>query len=111
MTSKRTLEALRDAKHVARERFAWPGGYPLFLIMENGGVLCPACIKSEWKQIARNTLTYRRGHCTGWESAGGAINWEDPALFCDHCNAHIPSAYGAENDEQLAGVEPESGAA
>ena len=29
----------------------WPGGYPLALLTDDGGVLCPACVRREREQI------------------------------------------------------------
>lgn len=77
-------------------KYAWPGGYPLFLVMGDGGCLCAACIDSERGLIHQAAL---EGHRSGWEPAGVEVNWEDPDLFCDHCNARIESAYaeGATN--------------
>lgn len=82
---------LRQAKQVARDKYAWPGGYPLMLIMSDGECICPACVKSEWRNIARSTIT--RAH-DGWTADCGAINWEDDSLLCAHCGERIESAYG-----------------
>ncbi len=60
-------------------------------VMNNGGVLCPECVKSEFRQIAESTI---KGHRDGWAFGGVSVNWEDPDLFCDHCDRHIESAYG-----------------
>jgi len=35
----------------------------------------------------------------GWKVIGHDVNWEDPWLTCDHCEAYIESAY-AERDEE-----------
>jgi hypothetical protein len=89
-----TTKALADAKHVARNRYAWPGGYPLYGVMSDGGALCPCCIKSEFRNIAESTI---KDYRDGWAFLGADINYEDPSLYCDHCNKRIESAY-AEDD-------------
>ena len=91
------LTALRAAKKVARDVYAWPGGYPLFLVTTDGGCLCPACIKKEWRNIVSSALMDCRD---GWLPAAADINYEDGALFCDHCSQRIPSAYAEPEDAQ-----------
>lgn len=84
------MRAMQEAKSVAREPFAWPGGYPRFLLMTDGGCLCPDCVKREFRLIAQATV---KGYRDGWQAAAADINWEDPNLFCDHCGRHIEPAY------------------
>lgn len=94
MTHKLTAaNLLRDAKMVARDKYAWPGGYPLFLVMADGGCLCPKCVRSEWRQIVRYTLWSQPQ--SGWMAATPDINYEDSDLFCDHCGEQIESAYSS----------------
>ena len=67
------------------------GGYPLFLICEDGAPLCFGCARQE----ARNILpTYRTKTRGGWRVVCCEVNWEDADLTCDHCAKPIPSAYG-----------------
>ena len=40
------------AKYVARTRYAFPGGYELYAITDDGGLLCHDCCKTEFHQIA-----------------------------------------------------------
>lgn len=72
-------------------KYAWPGGYPTFFVLSDGEALCHACAKDERSNIVRATLT-ARDH-SGWKLEGEDINWEDPDLFCCHCNGRIESAY------------------
>jgi hypothetical protein len=74
--------------------YAWPGGYPLFAITTDGAALCPACVTKERAQIFRSTHERSRD---GWSIAGFDVNYEDAALYCDHCSKRIESAY-AEDD-------------
>lgn len=82
-----------DIKQAIREPYAWPGGYPLYVDMYDGGCLCVACGKEELYRIATATA---QKFSDGWRAAGVCINWEDTTLICDHCAVAIDSAYGEE---------------
>ena len=62
------------ANLLVKEPYAWPGGYPRYALMMDGGALCVACCKSEAKRIAD----------------------VDPNCPDDHCNNDIESAYGGD---------------
>lgn len=78
------------ARIVRRERYAWPGGYPLALVLTDGAVLCPACVAAEWAQISR---AHRHHLRDGWAPAGLSIE-EAPEhdVTCDHCGVTIAQA-------------------
>jgi hypothetical protein len=59
--------------------FAWPGGYPMFYIMEGGDVVCPTCAN--------------KSHNIN-DVVAGDINYENDGITCDDCGKRIPSAYG-----------------
>lgn len=77
-------------KQAIRDKYVWPGGYPLFLIMSDSAVLCVECGKKEYKQIA---YSCRHNLNDGWKTESADINWEDQELYCDHCNKQIEPAY------------------
>lgn len=79
--------ALRLARGIAHEPFAWPGGYPRYAVTTDGAALCPSCCQQEEQSIATTTGS------DGWCVVASAINWEDADLRCDHCSAAIPAAY------------------
>ena len=81
------LESRRLRDELIASPYAWPGAYPLFAVMRDGGCLCHHCAKSEASSIG---FTYGTD---GWAIAGLAVNWEDPELYCDHCGDRIESAY------------------
>ena len=83
-------KALESVKSVARNPYAWPGGYPRMVVMSDGECLCPKCARAEFKLIARATLDNDR---SDWTALGDDINWEDNTLHCAHCNERIESAY------------------
>ena len=86
------------------KRYAWPGGYPLFMVVNDGGVLCPNCVKSEihcivdaarrWDEPGRQAPS----DIAQWLPLATDINWEDPSLYCDHCGERIESAYAEEEE-------------
>jgi hypothetical protein len=89
---------LARVKQAIREPYAWPGGYPLYVVTHDGAALSVEAARAEWSQIVRSTLQHARD---GWRVERTCINWEDPALYCDHTGIRIPSAY-AEDDAEPA---------
>lgn len=78
-------------KNFVRRPYAWPGGYPMFAVCDDGGCLCKDCAKSEAALIIRATVSQ---DSSGWQVAAVGVNWEDTELTCDHCGNAIESAYG-----------------
>ncbi len=71
--------------------YAWPGGYPLYLVTQDGAALCFKCAMKEYRQIAWD---FQKRCSTGWRVAGCDVNYDDKGLACDHCGKQIESAYG-----------------
>lgn len=73
------------ARIVRREKYAWPGGYPLALVMTDGELLCPHCVAEEFSQIS---FAARHKLRDGWKPEALAIlddsEPESPEL-CAHC--------------------------
>jgi len=84
------MESLK-LRALIRSKYAWPGGYPMYGITNDGAALCIDCMRKEYKQIA-----YARKHRLrdGWRVDAVDINYEDTDLMCEHCNQFIESAYG-----------------
>jgi hypothetical protein len=80
-----------DVKNAAKNKYAWPGGYPLCVVMSDGEVICTTCAKDNLSTIAHSTAHHLRGD---WQAIGVEVNWEDTSLYCAHCNNRIESAYG-----------------
>jgi hypothetical protein len=75
------------AQLVARERFAWPGGYALFAVTNDGGVLCADCVRSEYYQVA---YSRRYNVDDGWNIvAWDSMANNDEPVTCDHCGRTI----------------------
>lgn len=72
--------------------YSWPGGYPVFFIMDDGGALSFVSALAEADRI-RKAIRNRSGD--GWRVVGVEVNWEDEELRCAHSNEPIESAYGS----------------
>ena len=71
------------------QSFAFPGGYPIFYVAKDSGILCPDCAGlPECQQATPDCPDDAQ-----WFIIGADCNYEDPALFCDHCGKRIESAY------------------
>jgi hypothetical protein len=70
------------------ESYAWPGGYSLAYLMDDGGTLCADCMNDP-----RNPV-HMGGPNDGWRFEASFIHYEGAPLMCDHCNTEIESAYG-----------------
>jgi hypothetical protein len=64
------------------------GGYPLFYVCADMGVLCPEC--------ATKSGQTDDPFDSQWYLVDVEPNYEDTALLCDHCGTRIPSAYAEE---------------
>ena len=82
---------IEQFKNFVRNKYAWPGGYPMLAVMHDGGVLCHKCAKENAKQVINST---HYGDGSGWELGGVDVNWECDVTHCDNCGERIPSAYG-----------------
>jgi hypothetical protein len=87
------IQALRQIKSAIRHRYAWPGGYPLFVVMADGEALSCEAARTQWRQIVYSTMNGLRD---GWRALGASVNYEETALFCAHTGKRIESAYGEE---------------
>jgi hypothetical protein len=96
-------QVLQQIKHAIRNPYAWPGGYPVYVVMADGELICAQCARAEYKQIARATL---QGYSDGWKAAGAEVLWENDVQCC-HCNKALPSAYGNTETEQPNPIIPQ----
>ena len=85
MTTKRLKQQLRDGS------YAWPGGYPLFFLTSDGGILSFGSVKENIKSVI---WSMRHKVDDGWRVIGCDVNLEDESLYCDHSGEPIESAYG-----------------
>lgn len=83
-------ERMQAVKSLIREPYAWPGGYPRYLVMNDGESLSAEAARENFALICRATLQ----RCDdGWRAFSVDINWEDDTLVCAHTGKPIPAAY------------------
>lgn len=70
---------------------AWPGGYPTYCVMADGGVIDAQSARENYRLIRRETGK-------DWTLVGVDVHWEGPPLVCDHSGRLIDSAYGEPNE-------------
>ncbi len=83
---------LRQVKDAIRQPYAWPGGYPKYIIMADGESLSVESAREQWRDICQATIS-PGWHGSGWRAAAVDINWENPMLYCAHSGERIESAY------------------
>lgn len=80
---------------------AFPGGYPIYYICEDSGVLCPDCVNNNEEVYSDEDDRKMRANGEGphyhdpqWHIVAVEIHEEGLPLTCDHCGKEIPSSYG-----------------
>lgn len=76
------IERLSDGTLPA---YAWPGGYPIYYLAADNGVLCAKCA---------NEFTEGRDTEEQLKPVAADIHYEGADMHCEHCNVVIESAYG-----------------
>jgi hypothetical protein len=76
------------------EAYAWPGGYPLFHLVADGGILCAG------PQCANGPESRADDAAEDWRVIASDVHWEGEPLHCDHCGRSIESAYGVPEGEE-----------
>lgn len=79
---------------------AWPGGYPLYYVVEDSGVLCPGCASAPFKSDPESWKRTVDADDEQFYIVAAEVNWEDQNLNCEHCSSLIPAAYGNDEDER-----------
>jgi len=74
--------------------YAWPGGYSLVTLMEDGEALCIPCSNGENGSEATANPTG-----DGWGMVQTFIHWEGFPLQCAHCNKELESEYDEGPDQ------------
>jgi hypothetical protein len=78
-----------EFKEFVRHPYTWPGCYPLFAIMADGGCICKKCATDNAKLILSAT---RQNWDKSWKFETAEVNWES-VIYCDNCGDLIESAY------------------
>lgn len=90
MVAKRN-EILANVRRAVREPFTSLGGYPVYVYISDGEMLCAECVRENYRAISEAT---RHRLNDGWRAEGTDVYWEGPPQHCAHCNKALPSAYG-----------------
>lgn len=92
----RDIASVADFKAALRAgAFTSVGGYPLYFICRDGGVISFETARSEFRNIADSIMN----DChDGWRVTACDINYEDNHLHCEHSGKLIPSAYGTSEE-------------
>lgn len=69
--------------------YTWPGGYQVFYIDNNKGLLCPECAQKSLDDP---------DELPDLKPIAGDVYYEGPTIYCDQCNRAIESAYGDPNE-------------
>ena|ERR1700722_7881427 len=85
-----SIDSVADFKATLRNGpYAWPGGYQMFLLCDDGAPLCFKCGHKEARSIISSIADRRRD---GWRVVACDINYEDSDCYCAHCSDKIPAA-------------------
>ena len=87
----------QSIKNAVRNKYAWPGGYPLYLVTYDGDALSIDAARENWRLICSAYI--RQDRRDSWYVCGADINYEDDNLYCAHSGEKIESAYGNEESE------------
>jgi len=82
-----------DLKEAIRHPFAFPGGYPTYLVLDDGDMLCHKCAKENYKLLLTESK-YPHSN-PGWKPVAQDILWEGE-YYCGHCGTKLETAYGDE---------------
>ena len=75
------------ARYVRKNRYSWPGGYALALLMDDGQYLCPDCVAENFHTIS---VDVRMGIKTGWYPVGVVSEaMTDENALCCCCDGEI----------------------
>jgi len=85
------INSISDFRKAVRNGpYAWPGGYPLYWLMDDGA----SCAFEVCKMERRNMLEALANKSNdGWRPIALEVNWEDGEMFCAHTGEQIESAY------------------
>lgn len=85
--------SLKDIKSAIRNKYVWPGGYPLYLICADGEALSIDSARDNWRNICAAHMVNADRQ---WMIEAIDVNYENPCLYCAHSGERIESAYSEE---------------
>lgn len=88
MTHPVSLSPAQIVDQIVASPYAWPGGYKIHALTDDGGCLCSKCCKDERDIISESFAG------DGWHVVGLFVHWEGAPITCDNCNEPYDSEYG-----------------
>lgn len=87
-----TINSISDFRRAMRQgQHAWPGGYPLYFITDDGEALSFEGARQNIRSIV-DSIAHKTND--GWRIVAIDVNWDDSELLCAHTGKRIESAYG-----------------
>jgi len=92
------IKTVSDFRAAIRQgAYAWPGGYPLYFITDDGAALSFKGAKENRRNILEAIACNHTR--SGWRIVATQINWDESDLYCDAIGVRIESAYEEEEEE------------
>ena len=85
---------IAQVKETIRKPYAWPGGYRLLFLMEDGETLLPETARKNFREVIEDT----KASYGEWNIVGIYVHWEGDPLYDAHTNEQIDSEGPLEND-------------
>lgn len=87
------MYTLKQIKEDIRHPYAWPGGYEIAFVTNDGEILCHQCARENFREVCDSTM---HGIEDGWQIVGKIYEAvtadcarevsEDLVSYCAHCN-------------------------
>jgi hypothetical protein len=97
------LDTARDrARYIARERYAFPGGYELLAVTNDGALLCSQCVIDNFRLCLESARDYQNDiYADGWRVDAIALSDElENFEQCSHCNKMIDGYHLEESESE-----------
>ena len=92
----RSIETVAQLKATLRAgEFAWPGGYQLYFLTDDGATLSFDGARSSL-ECCYDAIKTKSNN--GWRIVGCDVNYEDDEMTCAHTGAKIPASYGSPDE-------------
>lgn len=84
---RRSQGGLNAARYVIRVKYAFPGGYPIVLVVDDGETLCADCVATNFREI-RSAAKDKRND--GWRPCFCTVYEQDEEPeYCGHCGKDL----------------------
>lgn len=96
----REIKSVVDLKSTLRNgAYAWPGGYPMAILLSDGEWISFATARSEFRQLVAALRDYRTNkyESSGWRPIGCDILYSGEVYDC-HTGERLETAYGDSDD-------------